>query len=88
VIDPSARGDAHHGIGRGVFTLILVGDSLAELSITHKAFSRWVVTLIIGVKALDKVVAAVEELELSPRVIEPEEVSTNPATAVLHGVDA
>jgi hypothetical protein len=63
MITPGAHGDARRGIGRGVFTLILVGDSLMNLSITHEAFSRWVVTLIIRVKALEKVVAAVEELE-------------------------
>jgi hypothetical protein len=49
-----------------VFTLVLVEDSFVELPITHEAFSRWVVTLIIEVKALKKVVAAVEELEQSP----------------------
>jgi hypothetical protein len=48
-----------------VFALILIGDSLAELSIAHEAFLRWVMDLIIGVKALEKVVAAAKELEQS-----------------------
>jgi hypothetical protein len=55
-----------------VFTVIVVGDSLMELPITHEALSRWVVALIIRVKALEKVVAAAEELAQSPRVVEPE----------------
>jgi hypothetical protein len=54
-----------------VFALILVGGSLAELPIAHKAFSRRVMALVIGVKALEKVVAAVKELAQSPWVIEP-----------------
>jgi hypothetical protein len=39
--------------------------------------------LIVGVKALKKVVATAEELAQSPQVVEPREVSTNPATTVL-----
>jgi hypothetical protein len=71
-----------------VFVLVLVRDSFVKLPVTHKAFSRWVVTLIIGVKALKKVVAAVEELAQSPGVVEPGEVSSSPATVVLLRVDA
>jgi hypothetical protein len=71
-----------------VFTLILIGDSLAELSIAHKALSRRVVALVIGVKALEKVVVAIKELAHSPCVVEPGEVSTSLATAVLLGADA
>jgi hypothetical protein len=48
-----------------VFTLVLIRDSLAELPITHEALSRWVIALIIGVKALEKVVAASGELAQS-----------------------
>jgi hypothetical protein len=71
-----------------VFALILIGDSLAELSIAHEAFLRWVMALIIGVKALEKVVAATKELAQSPWVVAPREVSTSPVTAVLLRDDA
>jgi hypothetical protein len=50
-----------------VFSLVLIGDSLAELSITHEALLRWIVVHIIRVKALEKIVAAAEELAQSPR---------------------
>jgi hypothetical protein len=43
--------------------------------------------LIVGVKALEKVVAVVKELAQSLRVVEPGEVSTSPTAAVLLGVD-
>jgi hypothetical protein len=71
-----------------VFALVFVRNSFAELPITHEALSRWVVTLIIGIKALDKVVVAVKKLADSPRVIKPGEISTSPATAVLLRVNA
>jgi hypothetical protein len=45
-----------------VFALVFVRGSFAELPITHEALSRWVMTLVIGVKALEKVVAAAKEL--------------------------
>jgi hypothetical protein len=45
-----------------VFALILVGGSLAEIPITHEAFSSWVIVLIVGVEALEKVVATGKEL--------------------------
>jgi hypothetical protein len=66
-----------------VFALVLIGDSFTEAPIAHEALSRWVMALIVGVKALKKVVATAEELAQSPQVIEPREVSTNPATTVL-----
>jgi hypothetical protein len=44
--------------------------------------------LIIRVEALEKVVAAAEELAQRPRVVEPEKISTSPTTAILLGVDA
>jgi hypothetical protein len=71
-----------------VFAFILVGDSFMEFPIAYEALLRWVVALIIGVKALEKVVAAVKELVQSPRVVEPGEVSTSPTTVVLRGVNA
>jgi hypothetical protein len=71
-----------------VFTLVFVRESFMELLVAHKAFSRWLVTLLVRVTALEKVVAAVKELVESPRVIEPKEVSTSLATAVLLRVDA
>jgi hypothetical protein len=79
-----------------VFALGLIGSSFMELPIAHKTLLRWVVALIIGVKALEKVVAADKEekvvaidKELAQRVwiIEPQEVSTSPATVVLLRVD-
>jgi hypothetical protein len=33
-----------------------------ELSITHEALSRWVMALVVGVKTLEKVVAAEKKL--------------------------
>jgi hypothetical protein len=51
-----------HDIGWGVFTLILVGGSFAELPIAHEALSRWVMALIVGVETLEKVVTAEKEL--------------------------
>jgi hypothetical protein len=71
-----------------VFTLVFVRDSFMELLVAHKAFSRWLVTLLVGVTTLKKVVAAVKELAESPWVVEPKEVSTSPTTAVLLRVDA
>jgi hypothetical protein len=71
-----------------VFTLILIRGSFVELPIADKALSRWVMALIIRVKALKKVVVAAKELAQSARVIEPREVSTSPAAAVLLGVIA
>jgi hypothetical protein len=71
-----------------VFTLVFVRDSFMELLVAHKAFSRWLVTLLVGVTTLKKVVAAVKELAESPQVVEPKEVSTSLATAVLLRVDA
>jgi hypothetical protein len=66
-----------------VFALILVEGSCAEFPITHKALSRWVVALVIRVKTLEKEVAAINKLAQSIWVLEPEEVSTSPAAAVL-----
>jgi hypothetical protein len=66
-----------------VFTLILVEGSYAEFPITHKALSRWVVALVIGVKTLEKEVAAINKLAQSVWVLEPEEVSTSPPAAIL-----
>jgi hypothetical protein len=63
-------------------------DSLTELPITHKALSRWVIALLIRVKVLNEVVATAKELAQSPLVVEPREVSTSPAVAVLLRVDA
>jgi hypothetical protein len=71
-----------------VFALILIRGSFVELPIVDKALSRWVMALIIRVKALKKVVVAAKELAQSARVVEPEEVSTSLATAVLLGVIA
>jgi hypothetical protein len=71
-----------------VFALILIGGSFMELPIIDKALSRWVMALIIRVKALKKVVVAAKELAQSARVVEPGEVSTSPAVAVLLGVIA
>jgi hypothetical protein len=48
-------------MSQGAVALILIRDSLIELSITNEAFSRWVVALIIGVKALKKVVVAAKD---------------------------
>jgi hypothetical protein len=45
-----------------VFAFILVGDSFMEFPIAYEALLRWVVALIIGVKALEKVVAAIKEV--------------------------
>jgi hypothetical protein len=69
-----------------VFALILIRDSFAELLVAHKELLRRVVALV-GVKSLEKVVAAAEELAQSVQVVELEEVSTSPATVVLLGVD-
>jgi hypothetical protein len=66
-----------------VFAVILVGGSFVELPIAHKAILRWVMALIVGVKTLKKEVTAVKELVQSVRVIEPGEVSTSPAAAVV-----
>jgi hypothetical protein len=81
-------GDVGHGIGRCVLALVFVRSSFTELPITHKALSRHVVALIIGVKTLKKVVAAVKELAQHPQVIEPREISTSPTIAVLLRADA
>jgi hypothetical protein len=45
-----------------VFALILVRGSLAKLSIAHEALSRRAMALVVGVKSLEKVVAATKEL--------------------------
>jgi hypothetical protein len=70
-----------------VFALILVGRSLAELPIAHKALSRWVMDLVVGVKTLEKVVTAKKELAHSLRVIKPREISISPTAIVLLKVD-
>jgi hypothetical protein len=70
-----------------VFALVFIRSSFAELPIAHKTLSRWGMALVVGVKALEQVVAAAEELAQSPRVIEPGEVGTNLVTCVLLGVD-
>jgi hypothetical protein len=70
-----------------VFALILVGRSLAELPIAHKALSRWVVALVVRVKTLEKVVTAKKELAHSLRVIEPREISISPTAIILLEVD-
>jgi hypothetical protein len=80
--------DASRDIGRGVFTLILIGSSFVDLPIAHKTLSRRVVALVIRVKTLKQVVAATEELAQSVWVIDPREVSTSLVTSVLLGVDA
>ena len=49
-------------VGRGVFTLVLVGVPIVGLPIAHEALSRWVVTLIVRVSALEEVVSVAEEL--------------------------
>jgi hypothetical protein len=77
-----------HGIGRGVFTPILIGGSFTEFPIAHEALLRSVVALIVGVKTLKKIVAAEKELAQSLRVIKPREISISPAAIVLLGVDA
>jgi hypothetical protein len=61
-----AHGITSCGIGWGVFALILIRGSFAEFPIAHEALSRWVVTLIVSVKTLEKVVAAEKELVQSP----------------------
>jgi hypothetical protein len=66
-----------------VLALILVEGSYVEFPITHKALSRWVVALIIGVKTLEKEVAAINKLAQSVWVLEPKEVSTSLAAAIL-----
>jgi hypothetical protein len=66
-----------------VLALILVEGSYTEFPITHKALSRWVMALIIGVKTLKKEVAAINKLAQSVWVLEPEEVSTSLAAAIL-----
>jgi hypothetical protein len=71
-----------------VFALVFVRSSFAELPIAHEAFSRRVIALVIRVKALKKVVVAVEELAQRPRVVEPGEIITSPTAAVLLGVNA
>jgi hypothetical protein len=71
-----------------VFFLVLVRGSFTELSIAHKALLRWVVALVVGVKTLEKEVAAVMEPAQSLRVVEPGQISTSPAHIVLLGVDA
>jgi hypothetical protein len=50
-----------------------------ELPIAHEALSRWVMALVVGVKTLEKIVAAEKELAQSLRVIEPGEISISPA---------
>jgi hypothetical protein len=70
-----------------VLALILVGGSFVEL-LTHKSLSRWVVALVVGVKTLEKEVAIVKELAQSVWVVEPREVSTSLATAILLGAVA
>jgi hypothetical protein len=55
-----------HGVGWGAFTLIFIGGSYAVLPMTHEAFSRWGMTLIIRVKTLMKVVVSARELAPSP----------------------
>jgi hypothetical protein len=71
-----------------VFALIFIGGSFAEFPIAHEALSRWVVTLIVSVKTLKKVVATEKELVQSPQVMEPREISINPAAILLLGFDA
>jgi hypothetical protein len=71
-----------------VFALILVGGSFVEFPIAHKALSRWVMALIIGLKTFKKEVVDEKELTQSVRVVEPEKVRTSPATVILLGVDA
>jgi hypothetical protein len=71
-----------------VVTLILIGDSFVEFPIAYKALSRWVMALIIRVKALKMVVATIEELAQSPRVVEPREFRTSLAAVILLEVDA
>jgi hypothetical protein len=61
-----ARGITSHGIRWGVFALILIEGSFVEFPIAHEALLRWVVTLVIRVKTLEKVVAAEKELAQSP----------------------
>jgi hypothetical protein len=77
-----------HGIGQCVLALVFVRSSFMELPITHEALSRWVMALVVGLKTLKKVVAAVKELAQDPRVVEPGEISTSPTTVVLLGADA
>jgi hypothetical protein len=81
------RDNGDRGISRGVFALVFIRSSFAKLPIAHKTLSRRGMALVVGVKALEQVVAAAEELAQSPQVIEPGEVGTNLVTCVLLGVD-
>jgi hypothetical protein len=71
-----------------VFALILVRGSFVEFPVAHKALSRWVMALVIGVKTLEKGVAAEKELTQSLWVIEPREVSISLAAIVLLRVNS
>jgi hypothetical protein len=71
-----------------VFALIFIRSSFTELPIAHEALSRRVVALVVGVKALEQVVATAKELAQSPRVTEPGQIGTSPVTAALLRVDA
>jgi hypothetical protein len=51
-----------HDIRRSAFALILIEGSFMEFPMTHEAFLRWVMTLIVRVKTLEKMVGAKEEL--------------------------
>jgi hypothetical protein len=66
-----------------VSTLILVGGSFVEFPIAHETLSRWIVTLVVRVKTIEKVVVVEKELAQSPRVVEPGEISIGPAAIVL-----
>jgi hypothetical protein len=70
------------GVGRGTFALIFIGGSFMVFPIAHEAFSRRVMTLIIGVETLVKVVVSARGLAPSPWVIKFGEISVSPCAIV------